>query len=175
MTLRNRRDDDSAPAPPKRSAKLYAAWLLGRREYSAKELEQKLKLKGYEPAQIEECLAFLSKHELQSDSRYAQSRVRSKGRQLGNRRLEYDLASKGIDTATAQAAMSSMEDEDARALATARRFEGKELTPALRAKAWRFLMARGFGSSAIKKAVSGLGALADEEGSGDSDLGPFDD
>lgn len=146
------------PAAPKRPAKLYATWLLGRREYSAQELRQRLKLKGYGPTAIEECLTFLAAHHLQDDARFAESRVRAKSRAMGNRRIRQDLANKGIAEDVALQAMAGLDEEAERAQVASRRFEGKDLTPELKAKVWRFLMARGFGSDAIKAALKRLEA-----------------
>lgn len=155
-----REDDQNGESPvqqePKRPAKLYAAWLLGQREWSAKELRTRLRLKGYSDAAIEECMAFLAKHQLQDDARFAEARARSKSRQLGNRRIQQDLMSKGIAEEDAQAAMAELGDEQERARAAARRFDGKPFTQELKAKAWRFLASRGFGSDAIEEVLRDL-------------------
>jgi len=153
---------DRAGRTPQQSAKSYALWLLSRREWSAKELHQRLKLKGYEEPDIEACLALLEQHGLQSDSRFAHSRVRSKASQLGNRRLRQDLAAKGISADLVSESLEEAGDELERARAAARRFEGKEWTPELQAKAWRFLMSRGFGSDAIRQTLKSLKAPLDD-------------
>lgn len=166
---RSGRDDDaqegdtSSKQEPKRPAKLYAAWLLGQREWSAKELRARLRLKGYGDASIEECMAFLAKHQLQDDARYAEARARSKSRQLGNRRIQQDLVSKGIAVEDAQAAMAELDDEAERAQAAARRFEGKPFTLELKSKAWRFLASRGFGSDVIKRVLQNIEKGSREE------------
>lgn len=154
MRLSARTDSNTPAQEPSRPARLYAAWLLGRREWSAKELETRLKLKGYGPVAIDECLAYLQSQGLQADSRYAEVRVRSKARMLGNRRLKQDLSAKGISPETAAEALAQAGDETERAIAAASRFNGQELTPELKAKAWRFLMSRGFSSDAIKAALA---------------------
>jgi len=153
---------DRAGRTPQQSAKSYALWLLSRREWSAKELRQRLKLKGYEEPDIEACLALLEQHGLQSDTRFAHSRVRSKASQLGNRRLRQDLAAKGISADLVSESLEEAGDELERARAAARRFEGKAWTPELQAKAWRFLMSRGFGSDAIRQTLKSLKAPLDE-------------
>lgn len=141
---------------PKQSARNYALWLLGRREWSAKELEQRLRLKGYEAPEIQDCLTLLAEHGLQSDERYADSRARGRGRLLGNRRLRQDLAGKGIDPELAEQAMAGLPPEYERAWAVAGRFQDKVMTPELSAKVWRFLASRGFGSDAIRSVVRRL-------------------
>lgn len=155
--------------PPKRPAKQYALWLLGRREWSAKELAQRLRFKGYLDQDIQDCLAFLEKHGLQDDARFAEVRVRSKARLLGDRRIKQDLSTKGIDAETAAAAMQDLPDEEERAWAAASRFVGKPMTPQLNAKAWRFLSSRGFGGAAVKRVLKRLGAGATALGDADPD------
>lgn len=143
---------------PQRPAKHYALWLLGQREWSAKEMGQRLKFKGYPSVEIEECLAFLADKGLQDDARYAEVRARSKARLLGNRRIKMDLATKGIDEDTAAQAMSDLPGEPERAWTVAARFEAKLETPAQQAKAWRFLLARGFRSDTIKATLKQMQA-----------------
>lgn len=152
---------DSVPGekqPPKRPAKQYALWLLGRREWSAKELDQRLRFKGYPDQEIQDCLAFLDLHGLQDDARFAEVRVRSKAKALGNRRIRQDLTTKGIDAETAAAAMQDLPEEYERAWSAASRFVGLPMTAQLNAKAWRFLSSRGFGSDAVKRVLKRLGA-----------------
>ncbi len=143
-------------APTLRPIKPYALWLLGRREWSAKELEQRLKFKGYSASDIEECLAFCQRHGLQSDERFAASKVRSRATSHGNRRIRQELSQKGVAEAASSQALEEAGDEAERAVSAARRFEGKPWSLDLKGKAWRFLMSRGFGSDAIKTALRGL-------------------
>ncbi len=146
----------SQPSAPARPCKQYALWLLGRREWSAKELAARLKLKGYSPEDIEDCLAFCTQHGLQSDSRFAHSRTRMRATSHGNRRISMELAQKGVDAETTAEALSEAGDEKERAMRAASRFENKSFTPELRTKAWRFLMSRGFSSDAVKHALKAL-------------------
>ncbi len=143
---------------PSRPAKQYAAYLLGLREWSAKELAERLKLKGYAQQEIEDCLAFCQKHELQSDKRFAQSRTRMRSRTHGNRRISLELARKGVAPDIISDTVGSADNEADRIMDAAARFEGKDMTPALSAKAWRFLMSRGFSGDSIKAALKQLKA-----------------
>lgn len=145
---------------PAQSAKSYALWLLSRREWSAKELRARLNLKGYDEQDIDACLELMERHGLQSDSRFAHSRVRSKASQLGNRRLRQDLSAKGIDAELVSESLAQAGDELERAQNAARRFEGKAWTPQLQAKAWRFLMTRGFGSDVVRQVLNELRTTA---------------
>lgn len=144
---------------PTRPAKQYALWLLGQREWSAKELAARLKLKGYPAEEVDTCLAYCRQHALQSDTRYATSRTRVRAASRGNQRILQELAQKGIDQETAREAVAQAGDEQDRANHAASRFAGKEMTQQLQAKAWRFLMSRGFSSSAIKTALKALPAV----------------
>lgn len=149
--------DIPSKAPPKlRPAKHYALWLLGRREWSAKELEQRLRFKGYLAADIEVAIEFCQKHGLQSDNRFAASKVRTREASHGNRRISQELALKGISEETRTEALSEAGDECVRAEAAARRFEGRPWSLELKSKAWRFLMSRGFSSTAVAHALKGL-------------------
>lgn len=140
----------------RRTAKQYACWLLGIREWSAKELESKLCQKDFAADEIKACLAFCQENGLQSDARFAESRVRMRSRVHGNRRIALELVRKGIDPEGVQAALGKAEDEECRALAAAQRFSGKAMTPEMRAKAWRFLSTRGFSGSSIRNALTSL-------------------
>lgn len=154
----SRQPSRAASRRPKQSARIYATWLLGRREWSAKELEQRLKFKEFTPDEIQDCLTFLQAHGLQDDARFAEMRVHSKSRVLGNRRLKQDLANKGVSADLVEQQMQGLPNESERAWQAAARFQGKELTPELNGKIWRFLMSRGFGSDAIKATLKQLAA-----------------
>lgn len=156
-------DEAAVPPEPKRPALHYAGYLLGLREWSAKELELRLKQKGYPAADIARCLEFLMEKGLQDDARYAAVRARSRGQTRGNRRLKQELAAKGITSELAAQTLATLDDETDRAQAAAARFSGKEMTVEQRAKVWRYLTSRGFGGDAIKAAVRVLQAEASNE------------
>lgn len=157
------------PAVKMRPAKHYALWLLGRREWSAKELEQRLRLKGYPDQDIAACLEFCQQHGLQSDSRFAASKVRTRAASHGNRRISQELSLKGVSPEDRLQALSEAGDETERAQEAARRFEDKPWSLELKSKAWRFLMSRGFSTQAIGHALKALECRAKEhENEGDS-------
>lgn len=71
--------------------------LLARREHSQKELEEKLKLRGFGVSDSREIIAEMTQQGWQSNSRFAESYIRqriSKG--YGPVRIEYELQQKGI-------------------------------------------------------------------------------
>lgn len=152
------------PTPvPSRPAKQYALWLLGTREWSAKELAARLKLKGYPLEEVTECLAFCQQHDFQSDQKFAASRTRMRAPSHGNRRIAQELSQKGVAPDTISSALTEAGDEAERALQAAQRFAGKEQTQALKSKAWRFLTARGFSGGTIKAALKTLSTQVPEE------------
>jgi regulatory protein len=144
------------PSKELKRCRNYVLWLLGRREWSLKELRTRLKQKGYPLDIATDCLDQLAQLGLQSDTRFALSRARFQASRKGNRQISYDLSNKGISPELQDEALGTLEPEIDRVFHAASRFEGKPLTPELRAKAWRFLASRGFSSSAIKAAVARL-------------------
>ena len=161
------------PSRPKQRCRPYALWLLGRREWGEKELRARLVLKGFMPEEIDDCVAFCQKHGLQSDERYASSRVRSRGSRTGDRKLKSELRNQGISEEAAQPALDGLAPEIERALASVRRFEGLPADMKLKAKVWRFLASRGFSGSAVQHAWRALRDAAVSKGADDdSDVEP---
>ncbi len=74
----------------------------------------------------------------------------------GNRRILQELTQKGVDESTARQALQEAGEEQARATHAAQRFADKEMTMQLKAKAWRFLVSRGFSSDTVKQALKAL-------------------
>lgn len=146
------------PKEPKRPAKQYAAWLLGQREWSAKELSARLKLKGYSSENVAKALEFCQTHEFQSDARFAASRTRSRARLNGNQKIAQELGAKGIAPHLIAVALQEAGPEYERASAAATRFQRSRPTPDVKAKAWRFLASRGFSGDVIKRVLKELWA-----------------
>lgn len=128
---------------------------LAQREHSRAELARKLAAHG-EPDAVEAVLDRMSELGLLSDSRFAESYVRSRAGRLGQRRIQHELAQRGVDPETISEALASelgeTELERARAV-WARKFGS---TPG-DAKEWarqaRFLTARGFASEVVRKVL----------------------
>jgi len=170
-----KRSDDAKELQP---AKRYLAWLLSRREYSAKQLRTKLKQKGYEPEAIEDALTLMQSYKFQSDERYAQMRARNDAPRSGDRRVRARLAESGIEPELAAEQIAQLAPESDRAMNLVGRFEGKPYDEALKTKVWRFLAYRGFSSEAIRHVLSHLARQArlrdDEEFvDGDSEVDGF--
>jgi regulatory protein len=72
--------------------------LLARREHSAKELSDKLKIKGFSPEEINEALESCQRANVQSDERFVESYVRYRTRQgYGPLKISQELKNKGVD------------------------------------------------------------------------------
>ena len=70
---------------------------LGLREHSCRELERKLVRKGHDSELVARVMAYLWEHDLQSDSRFAESFVRSRiTRGYGPIKIRQELASRGV-------------------------------------------------------------------------------
>jgi regulatory protein len=76
----------------------HALRLLTRREHSAKELNDKLKRKGFGQSEIIEALDSCQQRKLQSDERFVTEYIRSRVRQgYGPLKIAQELKSKGVD------------------------------------------------------------------------------
>ena len=135
----------------------YIIYLLGRREYSEAELRTRLKTReGVTSPEMEEALAFVKEHGLQSDARYAASKARMESRRKGNRSIARTLNAQGIDSERITEELAALAPETERVIAAVRRYEGKRVDQALKGKVWRFLVSRGFSSGAIDAALTHL-------------------
>jgi regulatory protein len=157
---------------PRQSARSYLLWLLSKREYSASELQKKLKFKGYEEQEIAEALAFAQSHNFQSDERFARIKVQSNVARQGNRGLSQKLREKGITSEVISEQLENLEPEEERAIRVVERFKGKPLTTQLYGKVQRFLVYRGFSSRSMKAAIS---YLREHEGEASEDTSDFDE
>lgn len=180
----NRRRQARRPAPqegqpkpkPRQSAKNYGAWLLGRREWSEKELRTRFALKGYEQPDIETAIEFLKAYGLQSDERFAGSKVRMNATRAGNAKLKQQLKLAGVKPEVVEQALDATAPELERAGALMeRKFAGRPADAETRMKAWRFLASRGFSGNAIEKAWREFKETAKTVVNDDEDLGPLDD
>lgn len=143
-----------------RSAKDMAVSLLARREYSRHELFQRLSRHALPEADIDDCLTWLMEHDLQSDSRFAESFVRSRiQRGQGPRRIQSDLDQRGIHSdliASAIEEVVEQEDVDWFELAAqvlSRKFSSPPRDVKEKARQQRFLAGRGFLHDQIRHAL----------------------
>jgi len=129
--------------------------LLSRRDYSRRELEQRLRPHAESEEQLSALLEQLAERCWQSDQRCAEQFALSKGRQYGSLRLRHALREKGIASDTIDSALAQQNDlQTARAL-WRRKFGALPLSPQEKARQLRFLMARGFPSEVIRQVLAG--------------------
>ena len=141
-------------------------YLLGLRDYSCHELEQKL----YTEATPEIAAAVVERLRevgLLDDERYAARLARSlsEGKHYPRRRIEQELRRRGISNVLVQAAVSDLEGEDfEQALALLqKKYYNKLNDPDSRRRVIAALARRGFSYGAIRRAMDEMGAPDDEE------------
>lgn len=145
---------------PKR-AKLRAMNLLKNREYTVRQLHDKLKTGGYSEAVIEEALRYVGSFHYTDDLRYAVEFIRSHEGSRSRRRIEQDLLKRGIDKKTLEQAWAEWErdggsqDDQAmiRALLEKKGFDPQNAQREDRQKMYAFLMRRGFSGEEVRRAV----------------------
>ncbi|WP_437571039.1 regulatory protein RecX [Sorangium sp. So ce542] len=163
-------DSPAAGAEPPRKAaageqKTYerALRLLSFRARSARELEKRLIEKGEPPEHVATAIARLSANGLLDDARFAEAKARSGivGKPRSRRRIEQDLARKGVARDVAEAAIRRvMADEGTDELAVAERAARKKLRSLSgldpmeqRQKLYAFLARQGYAPDVVRRAL----------------------
>jgi regulatory protein len=150
---------------------------LAQREHSRAELQRKLARFVEDTPEhsaqtlIGAALDELAAHDLLSDSRTAESVLRSQGQRYGSRRLQQTLQAKGLDAelvAGTLAQARSTELQRARSV-WQRRFGQAATSAPERAKQMRFLAGRGFGGDVIRQVVQGSGEDSDNHNNGEGE------
>ena len=139
---------------PETSLKAVALRLLATREHSRVELRRKLQARPEEGEDVEALLDRLAATGLQSDARFAESFVRSKGGRMGVARLRRELTDRGIQADIAAAALDEglIDDELARARAVwVKKFGEPPQNRSDWARQARFMQTRGFALDVIRK------------------------
>ncbi|MBK8121393.1 MAG: regulatory protein RecX [Sulfuritalea sp.] len=138
--------------------------LLARREHTGAELAHKLAGHGT-PEEIAAVVVELQTSHLQSDSRVAESYVRSHAARLGASRLRQNLKTRGVsgELIEAQLAPDALPDELERARAVwARKFSAAPADPREWARQARFLQGRGFAADIIRRLLKEPAGVLDE-------------
>lgn len=138
--------------------------LLARREYSRKELQDKLLQAGFEVPQVETLLEHLQASGYQDDQRYAEMLTRTRLRQgHGPLRLRQDLQRAGVEI-EAGAGEEQALDWQAQARATYHKRFGDSVPEDARdyARRARFLAGRGFLPEQIRRVLAGAGKNPDD-------------
>ena len=151
------------PAEWPRYLRAKAVGWLARREHSSAELAAKLGRLTPDDALVEVVLADLRSHDLLSDTRFAESLVRSRSARYGSARVAGELRAKGVPVEQSRGLIDGLKVDDlARARALwERKFGAAAVNSAARAKQMRFLQARGFPSEVIRRVVPRAVAEAD--------------
>lgn len=145
---------------PKR-AKLRAMNLLKNRDYTVKQLRDKLKGGGYPQEIIEEALDYVQGFRYTDDLRYAENFIRCHIQDRSRRRIENDLLGRGIDRDTLERAWAGFEaeggsqDEQAmiQALLAKKGFDLEEALPKERQRMYGYLMRKGFAPEQVRRAL----------------------
>lgn len=145
---------------PKR-AKLRAMNLLKSRDYTAKQLHDKLKAGGYPEKVIEEALAYVEDYRYVDDLRFALNFIRGHADSRSRRRMEQDLLGRGIDKATLERAWTEWEEQGGeqdesemiRALLRKKGFDREGADRKERQKMYGFLLRKGFPAGLVRRAV----------------------
>lgn len=144
-----------------RRAKLRAMELLKGREYTVKQLRDKLRTGGYPEEIIREALAYVDGYHYTDDLRYAVNFIRSHVSSRSRRRIEQDLLGRGVDKPTLEQAWAEWEDEggsqDERAMIQAllekKGFDPETADRRERQRVYSFLMRKGFSGEQVRRAV----------------------
>lgn len=147
--------------PGKRQDFLYQAQaILARRDHSRTEVAVKLRRKGFTEHEIAKALTFLQEQKLLDDARFAQAYVASilRGKSVGPRYVSAKLKQKGVGEKHIQAALAAaFTSGRERELIGEATEQWKRTHPKYaqdRGRLYRFLIARGFNSDAVREITS---------------------
>lgn len=153
-------DDILEKVLPKR-AKLRAMNLLKNREYSVKQLHDKLKDGGYPEGVIEAALSYVAGYHYTDDLRYATGYIFEKESSRSRRRIEQDLREKGIDRNTLEKAWREWEEQGGsqdeqqmiRKLLEKRHYDPDTADMKEKQRTYAFLMRKGFSGEQVCRAL----------------------
>ena len=151
---------------PKR-AKLRAMNLLKKREYTTKQLHDKLKDGGYPERIISEALSYVASFHYTDDLRYAVAYITGHESTRSHRRIEQDLLNRGIDQDTLERAWQEWEDQGGtqneqamiRELLKKRGYDPETVDRKEMQRQGAFLMRRGFSGDSVRKALFSRGGF----------------
>ena len=144
-----------------RRAKLRAMNLLKNREYTTKQLSEKLKEGGYPENAIEEALSYVAQFHYTDDLRYAVNFIACHESSRSRRRIEQDLLYRGISGETVEQAWQEWssqggeQDEAAmiQALLEKRGYNPETADIREKQRQGAFLMRRGFSGEQVRRAL----------------------
>jgi regulatory protein len=150
------------PPPSKPSAAARALKLLARRDYTRRELAEKLSADVADYEELEALLDEFTDRGWLSEERVVEQVVNAKAGRFGPLRIRKALVERGVPEALIAPALVSLKatELDAAHALWARKFRSPK-TPTEKARQVRFLQSRGFGIDVAMRVVSGRG---DEQG-----------
>lgn len=129
--------------------------LLARREMSRLELQRKLAPHAESAEALEQVLNELAERHWQSDERFTEMWIHSKGQKHGRLRLQHELVAKGVERELIQQHLPDANDEQQHAILVLRKkFKHAATTPQDKQKQMRFLAYRGFEMDTIHRALA---------------------
>jgi regulatory protein len=136
------------PSREHEGAQVAALRALRHRDLSVRELEERLRARGYSEAERAEAIETLLRTGLLDDTRFAESRARAlASRGSGDALIRHDLVRAGVEAAAVDGAVSTLAPESERARSIVeRRGPGP--------KTARYLAGKGFSEDAIAAAVA---------------------
>lgn len=140
------------------AARERALRLLARREHSSRELQDKLRQRGFDDTPTREAIDALREAGWQSDARYAESLLRSRVAQgYGPLRIAAELEAAGVANGQIREALGTAEvDWQACAIrAWARHFRVAPQSAMEWQKQYRYLAGRGFTAAQIRASLQG--------------------
>lgn len=143
---------------PKRSARSYALWMLGRQAYTASRLYDRLVKRGYSTGEARDAVDYLIEIEYLNDATFATNYVRKRSLAgHGPRKLRWELKNRGVDASLVEKAIVSVplqtQLEQAEALAK-RRLRGQDIDdPKTISKLYRYLLQRGYDYNLVQDVV----------------------
>jgi len=144
---------------PEKSLRQRALEYLGKREYSYKELGQKLKSYLDENEDADSITAILDDFKTRgwlSDARFTEQMVHARRAKFGSSKIVHELREKGVDSALIEDAAGRLKETELSSAIEVWRKKYKQ-APADRdewAKQARFLQSRGFSFDVIKKVMN---------------------
>jgi len=130
-----------------------------------KQIRDYLYKKGYLPAVVNYVLDKMRDYRYVDDLDYAQSYVGNVGARKGKRLIKMELFKKGISKENIENALETLQEDDQESAAIGilnKYMRSKEPTRENIAKAYRYLMSKGFDYDTAKKAIEQFGSLDEE-------------
>lgn len=149
----------------RKRAKLRAMDLLRFRDYSAKQLRDKLTQSGYGSERVEEAIRYATEYHYIDDHRYAKNYIEYRLNQKSRRKLEQELVAKGIDLAIISSVFDELSEEGQKIdeismiidLMKKKKYRIEQAESKEMQKMYGFLARKGFSQEAICKVLFSKG------------------